>query len=199
MIRADHSHSEQPLPKQKICTCNGGASEEGSLYLQVSPLIAIAIYAMTPSADNSRALQVELSFSVRAYDIDAMGIVSNIVYVRWFEDLRTEFLERVLPLRDILAGGHAPILAHTDIHYRSPITIQDQPVGRVWVELLGRAKWRLGFEICAGDRVCCTGSQEGLFIDLATRKPVPVPTRLADAFSAQQTASHADTDPTAGH
>jgi acyl-CoA thioester hydrolase len=168
------------------------------LYLQVSLLTSIIPYAMTNSADTTRALQVELSFSVRAYDIDAMGIVSNIVYVRWFEDLRTEFLERVLPLRDILAAGQSPILAHTDIHYRSPLTIQDQPVGRVWVELLGRAKWRLGFEIYAGDRVCCTGSQEGLFIDLSTRRPVPVPARLADAFSAHQAASNTGTGPTAG-
>jgi acyl-CoA thioester hydrolase len=142
--------------------------------------------SMTPSDATIRALQVDMSFAVRAYDIDAMGIVSNIVYVRWFEDLRTEFLERVLPLREILASGTAPILAHTDIHYRSPITIQDQPVGCVWVEILGRAKWRLGFEIKAGGRICCTGSQEGLFISLTTRKPVPVPSRLADAYAAQQ-------------
>jgi len=153
---------------------------------------------MTLLSDSTRALQVELPFAVRAYDIDAMGIVSNIVYVRWFEDLRTEFLEEVLPLREILASGQSPILAHTDIHYRAPITIQDKPVGRVWVEVLGRAKWRLGFEIRAGGRVCCTGSQEGLFIDLTTRKPVPVPARLADAFAAQQSASNAGTGPESG-
>jgi acyl-CoA thioester hydrolase len=154
---------------------------------------------MTPSEFTPGPLQAELQFAVRAYDIDAMGIVSNIVYVRWFEDLRTEFLERVLPLREILASGMAPILAHTDIRYRSPITIQDKPAGRVWVELLGRAKWRLAFEIRAGERVCCTGAQEGLFIDLSTRKPVPVPARLADAFAAQQTATDAGTGQTAGH
>jgi acyl-CoA thioester hydrolase len=169
------------------------------LYLQVSLFIAIITYSMTPSASGTRALQVELPFAVRAYDIDAMGIVSNIVYVRWFEDLRTEFLERVLPLREILSSGNAPILAHTDIHYRSPITIQDRPVGRVWVELLGRAKWRLGFEICTGERVCCTGSQEGLFIDLSTRKPVPVPARLAEAYTAQLAGTKTDNGPATGH
>ena len=153
----------------------------------MSLFTTVRTYLMIPPAISSRALQVELPFSIRAYDIDAMGIVSNIVYVRWFEDLRTEFLERVLPLREILASGMAPILAHTDIRYRSPITIQDRPVGRVWVEMLGRAKWQLGFEICAGERVCCTGTQEGLFIDLSTRKPVPVPPPLAEAYAAEQT------------
>jgi acyl-CoA thioesterase FadM len=45
--------------------------------------------------------------------------------------------------------------------------------------------------------VCCTGSQEGLFIDLTTRKPVPVPAQLADAFAEQQSASNTGTGRTA--
>jgi acyl-CoA thioester hydrolase len=144
-------------------------------------------------------MHIEAPCPVRAYDIDAMGIVSNIVYVRWFEDLRTAFLEKDFPLREMLASGISPILAHTDIRYRSPITIHDQPTGRVWVELLGRAKWQLGFEICSGERVCCTGTQEGIFIDLSTRKPVSVPSRLTDAYAAQQEAMKIEAGPKTSH
>ena len=32
-------------------------------------------------------LVAEREIEVNNYDIDAMGIVSNIVYIRWFEDL----------------------------------------------------------------------------------------------------------------
>ena len=39
-----------------------------------------------------RKLVAERNFEVNGYDIDAMGIVSNIVYIRWFEDLRTDFI-----------------------------------------------------------------------------------------------------------
>ena len=35
-----------------------------------------------------RVMELEMPLKVRAYDVDAMGYVSNIVYVRWFEDLR---------------------------------------------------------------------------------------------------------------
>ena len=139
---------------------------------------------MDAIAMTSRFMNIDMPFAVRAYDIDAMGIVSNIVYVRWFEDLRTAFLEKYHPLRDILAAGITPILSHTDIYYRSPITIQDQPMGTSWIEAMGRSKWRMGFEISVGDRVCCTGIQEGIFIDLATRRPCAAPQRLTEAYAA---------------
>ena len=35
-----------------------------------------------------RQLIAEKEITINAYDIDARGIVSNIVYIRWFEDLR---------------------------------------------------------------------------------------------------------------
>jgi len=132
----------------------------------------------------NRLMQVELQIPVRAYDVDALGIVSNIVYVRWFEDLRTAFLEVYLPMREMFAAGYSPILAHTDIHYRRPTTLSDQPVGRVWVEELGRARWRLGLEICVDESVYCHGTQEGLFVDTVRKRPVPVPQKLAQAFEA---------------
>ena len=135
------------------------------------------------------SLQISLPFTVPAYDIDAMGIVSNIVYVRWFEDLRTAFLEKYHPLRVMLAAGVTPILAHTDIHYRSPITIQDRPTGEAWIESLGRSKWRIGFEVRVGERVCCTGTQEGIFVDLATRRPVAAPAELSAAYEEAEKAA----------
>ena len=139
---------------------------------------------MSLKTSENRLMQVELQIPVRAYDVDALGIVSNIVYVRWFEDLRTAFLEVYLPMREMFAAGYSPILAHTDIHYRRPTTLGDQPVGRVWVEELGRARWRLGLEICVGESVYCHGTQEGLFVDTVRKRPVPVPEKLAQAFEA---------------
>jgi acyl-CoA thioester hydrolase len=138
--------------------------------------------SMAPS--EQRTLQVELPLVVRAYDVDALGIVSNIVYVRWFEDLRMAFLDLYMPMRDMFAEGFSPVLAHTDIRYRRPVTFNDQLLGRAWVEELGRARWRMGLEICLGETVCCSGTQEGLFVDIVNKRPVPVPEKLVRAFEA---------------
>ncbi len=40
------------------------------------------------TASQQRVMEVNLSFPVRTYDIDFAGVVSNIVYIRWLEDLR---------------------------------------------------------------------------------------------------------------
>jgi len=40
-----------------------------------------------------RTLNIDLPITVKTYDIDFMGIVSNISYVRWMEDLRLQFLD----------------------------------------------------------------------------------------------------------
>jgi acyl-CoA thioester hydrolase len=160
-----------------------GANHLHSLYLGVHYPPTIFVVTMHFAPSTARFMKTNMNYAVRAYDIDAMGIVSNIVYVRWFEDLRTAFLEKYHPLRDMLAAGITPILAHTDIHYRWPITIQDQPEGESWLESMGRSKWRMGFEIRVGGKVCCTGTQEGIFVDLATRRPAPAPEKLMAAYA----------------
>ncbi len=45
------------------------------------------------SHNSDRPLEVELTIPVRSYDIDFAGIVSNIVYIRWLEDLRSKWLD----------------------------------------------------------------------------------------------------------
>ena len=45
----------------------------------------------------------EQPLPIRTYDIDFAGIVSNIVFVRWLEDLRLGLLDQAYPLVEALA------------------------------------------------------------------------------------------------
>ncbi len=47
----------------------------------------------------TKHLEIELQLPVKTYDIDFAGIVSNIVYVRWFEDNSSDILKIALELR----------------------------------------------------------------------------------------------------
>src|SRR5947208_6147204 len=60
---------------------------------------------MKRAHSSSRPLEVELLLAVRTYDIDFAGHVSNIVYIRWLEDLRLQFLNEHLPLQEQWANG----------------------------------------------------------------------------------------------
>ncbi len=68
-------------------------------------------------------LMLEEAPRTKTYDIDAFGIVSNITYVRWLEDMRTEFLHRYLPWDRLEEDNLAPVLAETNIQYKNAVKI----------------------------------------------------------------------------
>ncbi|MBO0737254.1 MAG: acyl-CoA thioesterase [Alphaproteobacteria bacterium] len=117
----------------------------------------------------------EQPLPIRTYDIDFAGIVSNIVFIRWLEDLRLGLLDLVYPLIPALAQDIAPILLSTRIAYRRPVTIADPLIGRIRVAGLSRVRWRLVAEFTVNGEVHAEAEQEGLFMRLSTRRPIAIP------------------------
>src|SRR5471030_3410830 len=126
---------------------------------------------------------VERDIAVKTYDIDFAGIVSNIVYIRWLEDLRLAMMDESYPLPRALADDFAPILLETRISYGTPLTIQDRPRGRIWVKRMERILWVLAAEFCSDAVRYATAEQTGLFIRLSTRRPVAIPPPLRARFA----------------
>lgn len=131
---------------------------------------------------DARPMFVEKEIKVHAYDIDVMGIVSNIVYIRWFEDLRFLLLETYWPYGDMLKIGQSPILNKTEIEYKRPLTIFDNPIGRLWISNLTRSRWTVSLEIRAEGKLVCKGSQTGYFYDMEQKRPVPIPQQLHSIY-----------------
>ena len=125
------------------------------------------------AASMSRIYEVRLR--VQTYDIDFAGVVSNIVFIRWLEDLRLGLLDQAYPLIRALAEDTAPILLSTRINYRRPVTIGDTLVGRMRVVGLSRVRWRLAAEFLVSGAVHAEAEQEGLFMRLSTRRPIAIP------------------------
>jgi acyl-CoA thioester hydrolase len=120
-----------------------------------------------------------LPFPPRTYDIDFAGVVNNIVYIRWLEDLRLALMADVYPVDRALREDVAPILLSTNIEYDKPVTIQDRAlVGRMWVPKMERIRWHVAAEFAVGDTVHAHAEQVGLFIRLSTRKPIAPPMQL---------------------
>jgi acyl-CoA thioester hydrolase len=117
----------------------------------------------------------EQPLPIRTYDIDFAGIVSNIVFIRWLEDLRLGLLEQAYPLIRALADDVAPILLATRITYRRPVKIGDALLGRMRVAALSRVRWRLAAEFTVDGAVHAEAEQEGLFMRLSTRRPIAIP------------------------
>lgn len=126
--------------------------------------------------------EVEIHLPVRTYDIDFAGVVSNIVYVRWLEDLRLEMLSRYFPLDEQLKNGIAPFVVQTKIDYKQPIKLSDSPNGKMWIKTLESLRWTVNAEISSNKKVAAFGEQVGVFVDLQTNRPIRMPERLKQKY-----------------
>ena len=127
---------------------------------------------------NQQPLLITLDLPVKTYDIDFAGIVSNIVYIRWLEDLRLKIFESYLPLQWLMKQGYCPVIHSTAIKYLKALRVFDRPVGKMWVSQLGRLKCTLQAEIYLHDELVTSATQTGLFINLATMRPMAIPKEL---------------------
>ena len=126
---------------------------------------------------------IERALPVRTYDIDFAGVVGNIVYVRWLEDLRLALMDEAYPIARALADDVAPILLATRIRYERPVTIQDALLGRMWVTAMEKVRWTVAAEFLVGGRRHAEAEQDGLFIRLSTRRPIAPPLELRRRYA----------------
>lgn len=135
------------------------------------------------SQTTSRPFEVTLAIPVRPYDVDFLGIVHNLVYIRWLEDLRMQVLAEHFPLEPAMTGeGIVPVLLRTAIDYRRPIRLFDPVVGHMWLKEAGRARYVLAAQFKVRGELMAEAEQVGCFVDLVTRRPVPVPAAIRAAL-----------------
>lgn len=134
------------------------------------------------TATQKQPFEVEIYLPVRTYDIDFAGVVSNIVYVRWLEDLRLEMLALHFPLDEQLKNGIAPVIVQTKIDYKQPIKISDTPSGKMWIKTMESLRWTVNAAISVNGKVAALGEQVGIFVDLQNNKPIRMPEALKQKY-----------------
>lgn len=128
-------------------------------------------------------LLVEMPIRIKTYDIDFVGHVNNIVYIRWLEDLRLKLLDDYYPLEHVRGEGMAPVIVKTAIHYRQGIVLDDHTVlARMWIDRLESATFRLAAEFSVDGDIRCTAEQRGTFINTETMRPCRIPGALREAY-----------------
>ncbi|HEX6304971.1 MAG TPA: thioesterase family protein [Anaerolineales bacterium] len=137
------------------------------------------------NAQLRKPLQVHLDPKVRTYDIDFAGVVSNIVYIRWLEDLRLTVLETYYPLEKLLDAGLAPTLVETRIKYLKAIHIKDRPHAQMWITQVSRLKFIFKAEFTVDGEVVTQAEQVGCLIDMSTGRPAPMPEELREIYGQQ--------------
>lgn len=135
-------------------------------------------------------MYVELTFQPKTYDIDFAGHVSNIVYIRWLEDLRLSLLETYLPLNTLTEKGIAPVLVRTTIDYKRPVKLFNKPIGKMWAGEIGNVRGILVAEFSVNGVVVATAEQIGIFVRLDSGRPVAFPDELRRHFEEFRKSTH---------
>ncbi len=133
-------------------------------------------------SDDRRPLRVELAFQPKTYDIDFAGHVSNIVYIRWLEDLRMLVLDTYLPLNTLMKRGIAPVVMRTAIEYKRPVKLFDSVAGTMWASEMGNVKGILSAEFIVNGTIVATAEQTGLFVKMESGRPVAFPEEFRRQF-----------------
>jgi acyl-CoA thioester hydrolase len=127
-------------------------------------------------------MKTTLPIKIKAYEIDAMGVVSNIVYVKWLEDARHAFLDKYYPYGDMVLAGVSPAMMKNEITYKKPFNISDSPTATLWITKLTKMRWEIYTEFTFHGTLHCYSTQSGCFVDIKTGRPTTVPEKLMAAY-----------------
>jgi acyl-CoA thioester hydrolase len=130
------------------------------------------------------AFLTKVELKVRTYDIDFEGIVSNIVYIRWLEDLRMEMLAKHYPLERMLQQKKAPALISTHIEYKKALRLGDSVTGMIGLSQIRRSVWQAHIHFCGTKDPIAEAWQKGIFIDTEKQEMTSLPSGLEMAFKA---------------
>jgi acyl-CoA thioester hydrolase len=124
----------------------------------------------------------ELPISVQPTDIDALGHVNNVVYLRWMQEAAEAHWEAAAApeLRDLVSW----VVVRHEIDYKAPAFVGERLVARTWVGEPTGATWERFIEIrhSEGDRLLAKGRSIYAALDRSTGRPRRVDARLREPF-----------------
>lgn len=111
---------------------------------------------------------------LRWADIDSLGHVNNVIFLRLLEEARVQFMEGLRPTGE---HGYGALAARHEIDYLRPLHYSTQPVEiRTWIERIGTASFTCAYVVVdpSGDVVCAAKSVI-VAIEAASGRPAPLP------------------------
>lgn len=124
-----------------------------------------------------------LEIQTRWMDNDVYGHVNNVVYYAWFDTVINRWLIDEGGL-DIERGESIGVCVESQCRYLRSVAFPDRIEAGLRVGKLGRTsvRYEIGIFRRGEPELCATGHFVHVFVDRATRKPVPPPARLRAAL-----------------
>lgn len=123
-----------------------------------------------------------LPVTVTPADIDGLGHVNNVVYLRWMQDAATAHWETAAP--DSLKAAVIWVVTRHEIDYKAPAFVGEELLVRTWVGEPSGATWERFIEIrrARDDKLLARGRSVYAALDRATGRPRRVDPALRAPF-----------------
>ncbi len=99
--------------------------------------------------------------------MDAYGHVNNVVFLRYLEEARIDFLFR--PEKDFKQGS---VVARHEIDYKRQLVHRHSPVDiELWITQIRAASFTIAYEVKDGDQIYVTASTVIVPFDFEAQRP----------------------------
>ncbi|WP_042885050.1 acyl-CoA thioesterase [Cupriavidus necator] len=138
---------------------------------------------MKPQAESRSAYPYYQPITTRWMDNDVYGHINNVVYYSYFDTVVNSYLIRQGVL-DIEAGSTIGLVIETQCNYFSSLSFPETVVAGLRVARLGTSSVRYEVGLFSGDNelAAAQGHFIHVYVDRATRRPVPLPAPLREAL-----------------
>ncbi len=137
---------------------------------------------MTPLAPPPElaAHPVVVQLPIQWGDQDAFGHVNGVVYFRWFETARVEYLDRGELGQLMSRQGQGPILAAIKCDYRRQLKHPDTILVSATISQIGNTSLKMQHLIYSQSQqaVAATGESTVVLFDYTGQRPVRVPDHI---------------------
>ncbi|RZI96631.1 MAG: acyl-CoA thioesterase [Haliea sp.] len=153
------------------------------------PPPAAAPSGARPHAEARGAYRVFRPIATRWSDNDLYGHVNNVVYYSWFDTAVNGYLIEQGAL-DIHAGAVIGLVVETQCYYFAPLAFPEAVVAGIRVAHRGTSSVRYEIALFPADdsQLCAArGHFIHVYVDRATRRPVPLPSSLQTVLETLKT------------
>ena len=125
----------------------------------------------------------ELSIAVKPADIDRLGHVNNVVYLRWVQDAAVAHWQATAPAED--QEQLRWVVMRHEIDYKRPAFVNDEIIARTWVGTATQRAFERHTELLRGRDMRVLAQVRTLWcpIDANTGKPTDVSDEVRARFS----------------
>jgi len=132
----------------------------------------------------------ELTISVGAQDIDLLGHVNNVVYVRWVQDAAIAHWNAAATTAQKASVGW--VVVRHEIDYKYPARLRDEIIARTWVGTANKNIFERHTEILRAQDLKLLARARSLWcpVDMHSGKPTRVGSDIRERFSILDTGEY---------